>query len=431
MRTKSIAALLVVVAWTTAFPRAAAAEPDPHVARVSQVDGSASQAPNTAVQTGDDFTTPANSRAEIQLDAATMLRIDQRTQVVLENLDPARRQLRLVAGTIQVRLFRDPDGELRVVTPAIAVVAQTAGTYRIDVASDGSTLVTVRSGRAAIPMRSGQLTVLAGRALVARPNGSSPSISYEVASAPDDFDRWSDGHDAGVREALGANYLSPAIAGNELGAYGRWLGYPGYGQVWSPYAAAGWAPYTQGTWAWTNPYGWTWVGSEPWGWAPYHYGRWIYDTALGWLWVPGVYAPWAPALVGFYGSGVGYAGWSPWSPNVSWVALAPNEPYHPWWGWRARPGGTIVTNNFTNYANLRQVYRNTHPSAPAGSTTLRFVQTGSRPPQIAPPLAPVHLDPPARRPAVRLAPPPAPASRPVAAPPPPATVRTVAAPSRR
>ena len=82
---------------------------------------------------------------------------------------------------------------------------------------------------------------------------------------------------------------------------------PDYGQVWTPYATAGWAPYRDGRWVWEPFYGWTWVSYEPWGWAPYHYGRWFFYGS-SWCWWPGplsvypaYYPVWAPAYVSFFG----------------------------------------------------------------------------------------------------------------------------------
>ena len=97
----------------------------------------------------------------------------------------------------------------------------------------------------------------------------------------------------------------------QLSPYGRWVERDGYGQVWVPYVAAGWRPYTTGHWVYTDQ-GWAWVADESWGWAPFHYGRWFYADG-GWGWVPGTV--WAPAWVAWRNGG-GYVGWAALPPAV-------------------------------------------------------------------------------------------------------------------
>lgn len=97
----------------------------------------------------------------------------------------------------------------------------------------------------------------------------------------------------------------------QLSPYGRWVDREGYGQVWVPYVAAGWRPYTTGHWVYTDQ-GWAWVADESWGWAPFHYGRWFYADG-GWGWVPGTV--WAPAWVAWRNGG-GYVGWAALPPAV-------------------------------------------------------------------------------------------------------------------
>jgi hypothetical protein len=106
------------------------------------------------------------------------------------------------------------------------------------------------------------------------------------------------------------------------------------------------------------------VSYDPWGWAPYHYGRWFYGP-VGWAWYPGpVYARhfWAPAYVGFFGWGGGGIGVGFGFGNVGWVALAPFEVFHPWWGrgfyggYRNGFGGSHTT--IVNNVNIVNSYRN-------------------------------------------------------------------------
>ncbi len=97
-----------------------------------------------------------------------------------------------------------------------------------------------------------------------------------------------------------------------LAGYGDWVHVDGLGQVWRPYVAAGWQPYSHGRWVWTT-LGWTWVAYEPWGWVPHHYGNWAYST-IGWVWAPGyVYHP---GNVVWVSTGV-HLGWYPCAP-VGW-----------------------------------------------------------------------------------------------------------------
>ena len=108
-----------------------------------------------------------------------------------------------------------------------------------------------------------------------------------------------------------------------LAGYGEWVRVDGLGQVWRPWVAAGWQPYTHGRWVWTS-LGWTWVAYEPWGWAPHHYGNWAFST-VGWVWSPG-YA-YHPGNVVWVSSGI-HVGWYPCAP-VGWSHF--NRGYYNGW----------------------------------------------------------------------------------------------------
>ncbi len=95
-----------------------------------------------------------------------------------------------------------------------------------------------------------------------------------------------------------------------LDGYGDWVYVAGLGQVWHPYVAAQWRPFTYGRWAWTS-LGWTWVSYEPWGYLPHHYGDWAFTT-FGWVWVPG-YTYRAANVAWFTGGSM--VGWMPYAPR--------------------------------------------------------------------------------------------------------------------
>ena len=362
-------ALLAVLAVLAAAAAPVAARADDGagigVARINFMQGSVAvqrgdsatstaAALNAPVLGADYVTTGAGSRAEIQLDGATAVRLGPNVQLRFTHLDAGDRELQLAEGTVDLRVLRASAGRAQIDTPSVAVRADTAGSYRITVDADGRTFVTVRSGRADVVTPQVTQTLLPGTTLLAQGPADQPSLQTEAVVAADDFDRFNADRDARELRALGDAYVPPGIAGvDDLYAYGRWVSDPTYGTVWVPtYVAAGWAPYRDGRWVWEDTYGWTWLGYEPWGWAPYHYGRWLYQPAYGgWVWVPGpsrAVVTWSPALVAFvtFGGGTSFG-----FGSFGWVPLAPFEPFTPWW----RPGGTVIVNRTTIINNTTVV----------------------------------------------------------------------------
>jgi hypothetical protein len=192
--------------------------------------------------------------------------------------------------------------------------------------------------------------------------GASADAEFQVAAAGamDDWDRWSDNRDRTITQSVSPRYVGAGVYGTEdMDPYGTWTSVPEYGNVWRPTVGPDWAPYQSGRWVWEDWYGWTWVSYDPWGWAPYHYGRWFHD-GFGWGWYPGLITSrhyWSPALVGFFGFGRGGLGVGFGFGNVGWVALAPFEMFHPWWGRGYSGGGFNRGMNITN-VNVTNVYRN-------------------------------------------------------------------------
>lgn len=371
-------ALLALGLGAFASTGAAAASAEPGVARVSLLHGrvelkradsgdSVAATINAPVNPGDYLTTRDDARSEIEFGYATALRIAPSTDLRFVALDAAHDRVQLAAGTVELRLARGTRAHAEIETPQVTVRPTETGRYRVTVAGDGATTVTVRSGHADVVGDAGTRTLEAGAALAfsATPGTANPTTT--VAAAPDDFDRWNDDRDATLADAAtNANengYVDDGIVGaSDLGSYGRWIDNARYGRVWSPYEGSSWAPYRDGRFVWEPYYGWTWVASEPWGWAPYHYGNWFYAGNSGWCWYPGAYAfsrpfGYRPAVVGFfsfgaYGASFGFG-------NIGWVPLAPYERYSPWYGGYANQ---TVINNITNVTNVTNVY-----DAPGGN----------------------------------------------------------------
>jgi hypothetical protein len=202
----------------------------------------------------------------------------------------------------------------------------------------------------------------------------------------DAFDRWNDERDRFILSSQSYRHVSPAIGGAEdLDQNGQWVNDPNYGAVWQPTnVGPDWAPYQNGRWVWEDYYGWTWVSADPWGWAPYHYGRWFMGAG-GWAWYPGpiLASPfWAPAYVGFFGFGPGLGiGVGFGFGGVGWVALAPFEAVHPWWGRGLYAGfrGGVYANHtsIVGNANVMSAYRNARVTGGAvGMSTTGFGRGG-------------------------------------------------------
>ena len=258
-------------------------------------------------------------------------------------------------------VVHDNDARAEISTPTVLVRPARAGSYRVTVNPDGTTEIAVRSVQAEVFGPNGSEFLNAGQTMLARGSAADPEVQVTQSGLLDDFDHWSSDRDRAFERPASSRYVSPDVAGGEaLDQYGRWQNDPQYGSVWVPSVGPGWAPYQDGRWVYTDYYGWTWLGAEPWGWAPYHYGWW-YQGPWGWAWWPGALGPawyWRPAMVGFFGWGSGFGfgfGFGFGYANVGWVALAPHEAFHPWYGaGYVGAGHTTVVNN----VNVMASYRN-------------------------------------------------------------------------
>lgn len=370
----------------TSFPQQEE-QPERAVARVSVINGEVSvrrgdsgdlvaAALNAPVMSQDRVLTGPISRAEVQLDWAHMMRLGPRTEVRFPEIGWSRYLVQVAEGVTMYRILRDSDAQTEIATPTVSVRPLRRGSYRVEVAPDGSTEITVRDGgRAEIFTPRGSETLNNNQTLQARGTAADPEFQVVRARSEDDWDRWNSNRDRDLSRSTSYRYVPQGVYGVEdLDQHGVWINDPVYGNVWSPRVAAGWAPYRHGRWSWVDYYGWNWVSYDPWGWAPFHYGRWFWG-ARGWCWWPGSLRArswWSPGAVAFFGFGgggfgvnvgIGFGGgWG----NVGWLPLAPWEPYHRWYGrgWYGAPGrgfgGRTVVNNTTiiNNTNIYNNYRN-------------------------------------------------------------------------
>ena len=335
---------------------------------------------NLPLVEGDSIATAAASRAEVQLDSANFVRLNELTEVSVAQLGNRQFRVQVAHGIVTYSELKGGEADVDIETPHVAVRPLKHGNYRVEVNGAGETIVTVRSGEAEVASREGRETLKSGRAMIVR--GTAEEAEFQLAKAVrrDDWDFWNERRDKQLSQSVSRSYVSSDIYGVEdLDDHGSWRHVSGYGNTWFPTASAGWAPYRHGRWTYLDYYGWSWVGYEPWGWAPYHYGRWYQHASYGWGWYPGHRYRrhyWRPALVAFFGYN-SYSGFSAGLnfgfSNIGWVPLAPYETYHPWYGGRGRygrggygrggrgygrGGGNRTTINIDNSTNIYTNYRN-------------------------------------------------------------------------
>jgi len=348
----------------------------PGVARISLIHGDVSMQRgdsgdastvdlNTPLVAGDKVFTGDRSRAEIQLDWANLLRLDEDAQVDIATLERTRIQVQLAQGLANYSVLKGSEADVEINTPNVAIIPLRAGRYRIEVNAAGDTFVTVREGEADISTPEGTTRLKKSQIITVRGTGS--EVEFQTAKAPstDDFDKWNNDRDRIIANAEGWRRTNRYYTGSaDLDAYGRWSNVPDYGPVWVPRVAVGWSPYRHGRWMWQSYWGWTWVSAEPWGWAPYHYGRWFVHGG-SWVWWPGPVTPryrpvYAPAYVSFFGFG-GRSGFSVGVSfgggfgSIGWLPAGPCDFVNPWWGPHRSNFNVVNVTNITNVYNVRNV----------------------------------------------------------------------------
>ena len=338
--------------------------PPPGAARISVVNGEVSTmrgdsgewvaaVVNAPAVPGDTVATAAQARAEVQLDFANVLRLNENADVKIADLTQKHIQLQVASGIIDYTVFKGTEADAEIDTPNMAIVPMDEGVYRIQIDADSQTELTVRKGRAQVSTAQGSVTVEKGQVIYVR-GTDNPEYQLADAASNDEWDRWNNDRDHTIEKAQSWQYANRYYTGaQDLDQYGQWENTPDYGDVWAPNVGPDWVPYYDGSWDWEPYWGWTWVSSEPWGWAPYHYGRWC-RWGGRWCWWPGsAYwgrrPVWAPAYVSFLGFGA-RAGFGIGSGfgSIGWCPLGPFDRAFGWWGHRYGYNAVGIT-NFSNF----------------------------------------------------------------------------------
>ncbi|MBZ5516649.1 MAG: FecR family protein [Acidobacteriia bacterium] len=271
---------------------------------------------NTPIQEGFVLSTSKDSYAEVEFENGSTARLGELsklefTQLAMDAGGNKLNQLTFEQGYATFHFIPEHSDKYSVKIVDATISPSGKSEFRTDF-NDNQLRVEVFNGAVEVAAASGTRKIGKDKVLEYSPQ-SAEAFNVREGIEKDSWDKWVQARDTQTQLALKDQAVRArrSIYGwGDLGAYGDWAFFPGYGYGWAPYAAMGWSPYTFGMWDWYPSFGWTWISGEPWGWLPYHYGLWNYDPIFGWFWMPGSFGMWSPALVTWY-TGSGWVGWRP------------------------------------------------------------------------------------------------------------------------
>jgi hypothetical protein len=307
---------------------------------------------NMPLRDGDRIWVPEGGKTELQLRDGSYLRLNEKSALEILTLDKDSFQFYLTEGHAYTNFKGRRGSLLQMDTPISSIRAYDRSIFRMGIADDGLTQVSVFRGTVDAESKSGRTTIRSGYTLILK---EETYAELSPLGPPDKWERWNSERDRTLAERRPPSRYLP----EELYAYssdfeenGRWVYASEFGYVWAPrvVVSVGWAPYRMGRWVWIAG-DYVWISYEPWGWVPYHYGRWAFIASSGWCWVP-------PARGAVFW-GPGFVAWVRTPTHVAWVPLAPREIYYG--RGHYGPHSVNITNvNITNIQVNQTTYKNIH-----------------------------------------------------------------------
>jgi hypothetical protein len=279
---------------------------------------------NTPLQEGFLLSTFAGGFAEVEFENGSTASLGESSQLLFTQLALSAtggklNGMTLAQGYGTFHFWPEENDHNRVKAGDVTLTPNGKSRFRADLARDRVRLeVFAGSVEAATPTH--LATLGEGKTLECLSGSAEQAFNIRAGIDKDAWDKWTEARDkqahlAALDDSVGTMGLR--YGWNELDTYGEWVRIPGRGLAWSPYAQAGWSPYSFGTWQWYPGFGWVWASGEPWGWLPYHCGQWFDDFSFGWYWMMPMDGCmfWEPSLVTWF-RGPGWIGWAP-SSGVS------------------------------------------------------------------------------------------------------------------
>jgi hypothetical protein len=273
---------------------------------------------NTPIQEGFEISTSSGGYAEVEFENGSTARLGEQSKIKFDELalDPDGNKVNRLSfeqGYATFHIMPEKFDSYVVKVAGASITPGNKSIFRTDL-DDHHARVEVFNGSVEMAYASGS-TVKLGKNKVAEfaPEAPQMALNTSTGITTDSWDNWVSKRDLQAQLALSSQSLegSGSMYGlSDLGAYGEWGFFPGFGYGWSPFAGLGWSPFSMGMWSWYPGFGNTWISGEPWGWLPYHYGIWNYDPTFGWFWLPTGMGAYSPGAVNWY-SGQGWVGWAP------------------------------------------------------------------------------------------------------------------------
>jgi len=272
---------------------------------------------NIPIQEGFEISTAADSYAEVEFENGSTARLGEFSKVNFDQLAMDENgnklnRLTFEQGYATFHLLPEHHDAYSVRMAETTLTPNGKSEFRTDL-EHGRVRVEVFSGSIEVVASSRTVKLGKDRVLEFDPEATEVALNAKQGIVKDSWDKWTSARDTQAQLSLtdqGVSARGPLYGWSDLNAYGEWGFFPGFGYGWSPFASAGWSPYSMGMWSWYPGMGYTWIAGEPWGWLPYHYGNWNFSPGFGWFWMPGSFGAWSPALVSWY-AGPGWIGWAP------------------------------------------------------------------------------------------------------------------------
>lgn len=250
-----------------------------------------------------------NSRAEVELEDGSSIRLAGPAQITLSELAFAPNgspvtHVQIDSGTVYVNARLNDRAEFQVTSATGEVFAITQPSHLRFKAGEQVASLSVMDGQVEVLKDNGSTKVNAGETynyILGQPD----SAVRQAAVPPNADDSWDQQREAyndqnaaqnpngpdvnapnpNGPEAYGPDENAPGEA--DLNYYGQYQDIPGYGEAWQPNdVGPDWDPFDYGAWC-DYPWGWTFVSGYPWGWYPFYYGSWFHVGGRGWWWRPG------------------------------------------------------------------------------------------------------------------------------------------------